>query len=74
MQEFTEEHPKPQGSVKDIFTVIFVAFVKDVGAIRYAVGGTVSANAIKVLIRKDFTEMRRYLYATKEMLTRLDSC
>lgn len=50
LQAFTEEHPKPpllqQGSVKEIFTETFLAFVKDDDAVIYAVGGTVSAKVI----------------------------
>lgn len=46
MQAFTEEHPKlpptVQGSLKEIFTEKFRAFVNDVDAVTYAVGGTVS--------------------------------
>lgn len=37
LQEFVEEHPKPpwvqHGSLKDMFTETFEAFVKDVGAV-----------------------------------------
>lgn len=47
MQESTEAHWKPpcplQGSLNDIFTETFGAFIKDVAAATYAVGGTVSA-------------------------------
>ena len=50
LQSFTDEHtklPPPvgpvQGSLKDIFIVIFRSFVKLVEAVIFAVGGTVSA-------------------------------
>lgn len=50
MQALTEEHPKlpstVQGSLKEIFTEKFMAFVNDVDAVIYAVGGTVSARKI----------------------------
>lgn len=50
LQESTEVHWKPpcplQCSVKDTFTEIFVAFVKDVAAATNAVGGTVYAKII----------------------------
>lgn len=50
LQAFTEEHPKPplplHGSVKEISTETFRAFVNDDDAVIYAVGGTVSAKMI----------------------------
>lgn len=49
LQVFGEEHWKPpsplHGSLKDIFTGTFDAFVKDVDAVTYAVGGIVSAKS-----------------------------
>lgn len=51
LQAFAEKHLKPpspiQGSLNDIFTEKFKAFVKGLGAVIYAVGGTVSAKKSK---------------------------
>lgn len=47
LQVFVDKHPKPppplQGSLKEIFTETFKAFVKDLEAVTVAVGGIVSA-------------------------------
>lgn len=47
LQAFADKHVKPpppvQGSLNEIFTVKFKAFVKELEAVIYAVGGTVSA-------------------------------
>lgn len=50
LQLFTEEHvkPAPHGSLKDMFTGTWEAFVKVVSAVIYAVGLTVSENKKKV--------------------------
>lgn len=69
MQAFTEEHSKPpppvQGSLKDIFTETFRAFVKGVKAVIFAVGGTVSAKLTYSINQPRDNENMRCIIATK---------
>ena len=56
LQAFTDLHPRPspiQGSLKVISTETFEALVKDVEAVTYAVGGTVSGKKSEEKIFSD---------------------